>query len=261
MNNISKSSSIVLILIMAITSLNIIMVESASAQSIPKPSTPEFTVNLADHSYDIPPTTTTRTNPYNNKTTTITSPRYHVENITIDLTIKNQLYPATINGNKSNLYYNIRMKGHFGEDWIYRYPSFPVSASSSGDTLSGDYSNALPKQSSSQYTVFSFSQNYHSGDEVDFQVEAILGYQYSFETYYYNNDVHLLPVYVESFVYKSSSWSPTQTFTMHDTPASNSPSPTPTVPEFSCLMILPLFLSLLFIVVLFRKRKFGESHD
>jgi hypothetical protein len=39
------------------------------------------------------------------------------------------------------------------------------------------------------------------------------------------------------------------------------PTPTPTVPEFSWLMILPLFLSLFFIVVLFRKRKLGDSYD
>jgi hypothetical protein len=39
------------------------------------------------------------------------------------------------------------------------------------------------------------------------------------------------------------------------------PTSTPTLPEFSWLTILPLFLSLLFIVVLFRKRKFGDVHD
>ena len=38
-----------------------------------------------------------------------------------------------------------------------------------------------------------------------------------------------------------------------------SPTPTPTVPEFSWLMILPLFLSLLSIVVLIKKRKVRDS--
>jgi hypothetical protein len=37
--------------------------------------------------------------------------------------------------------------------------------------------------------------------------------------------------------------------------------PTSSVPEFSWLMILPLFLSLLSIVFLFRKRKFGDGYD
>lgn len=40
------------------------------------------------------------------------------------------------------------------------------------------------------------------------------------------------------------------------------PPPVPTqVPEFSWLMILPLFLSLLFIVVLIRKRNLSEGYD
>ena len=38
-------------------------------------------------------------------------------------------------------------------------------------------------------------------------------------------------------------------------------TPSPSVPELSWLMILPLFISILFIVVLFRKRKYGDNHD
>jgi hypothetical protein len=39
------------------------------------------------------------------------------------------------------------------------------------------------------------------------------------------------------------------------------PTPIPTVPEFSWLMILPLFLSILSIVVFFRRRKLTDAHD
>ena len=45
------------------------------------------------------------------------------------------------------------------------------------------------------------------------------------------------------------------------TNTSTNPTPTPTVPEFSWLMILPLFFSILFIEVLFRKRKLSDSYD
>ncbi len=38
-------------------------------------------------------------------------------------------------------------------------------------------------------------------------------------------------------------------------------SPSPSIPEFSWLIILPLFLSLLSIVFLFRERKVSDSHD
>ena len=53
MGSIGKGLSLLLVVILVGSSL--IMVESASAQSIPKPSIPEFTVNLIDSSYDIPP--------------------------------------------------------------------------------------------------------------------------------------------------------------------------------------------------------------
>jgi len=46
--------------------------------------------------------------------------------------------------------------------------------------------------------------------------------------------------------------------TINPTPT---PTPTPSVPEFSWLTILPLFLSILAIVVLFRKRKLTDAHD
>ena len=67
---------------MAISSL--VMIDSASAQSIPKPSTPGFSLRLIDNSYDVPPTTTV--NPYTGKTET--SGGYHVEGyLEIDIII------------------------------------------------------------------------------------------------------------------------------------------------------------------------------
>ena len=111
----SKTLSLALILILAVSS--IIMVKPTFAQSIPKPSVPQFTVNLADHGYDVPPSVTSTTDPYNGKTTTTTFPGYHYQNITVDVTIENQPFPATIDGNTSNLYYNLRTKPQFGENW------------------------------------------------------------------------------------------------------------------------------------------------
>lgn len=68
------SSILVLLLIASI----LIMVESTSAQSISKLSAPEFTIELVDESYDVPPTTKSTTNYYTNETTTTTIPGYHV---------------------------------------------------------------------------------------------------------------------------------------------------------------------------------------
>ncbi len=57
---------------------------------------------------------------------------------------------------------------------------------------------------------------------------------------------------------EKSEWSNTQTINLNQ---ASTISPTPTVPEFSWLMILPLFLSLLFIVVLNRKRRLSDGDD
>lgn len=59
MGNISKSLCLLLV-VSASSSLLIIL--SADAQSIPKPSVLEFTLTLIDSSYDIPPSSTV--NPY-----------------------------------------------------------------------------------------------------------------------------------------------------------------------------------------------------
>jgi hypothetical protein len=234
MGKISKTFALLLTLIVAILCLTLLTANSVIAESpIPKPSVPQFSVSLADHSYDTPPVTTSTTNPYNNKTTTTTIPSYHVRNITIDLTINNQPYPKTINGNASFVYFNVRIKPHFGQDWteLFQY-----------------YGNS-PVQSNSQSTVISLPANYQVEDKIDIQVQAAIGYK--IVTYI----GHSMPnVYTESvdFQHTSSDWSPTQTFTMPAT--SDFLSPTPTVPELSWLAILPLFVSILAVIVI-RLRK------
>jgi hypothetical protein len=55
---------------------------------------------------------------------------------------------------------------------------------------------------------------------------------------------------------------PTPTPTLTPTPVPTSTlTPTPTVPEFSWLIILPLFISILFITISFRKRKLSDGYD
>ncbi len=225
------------------------IVQPASAQSIPKPSVPQFTIQHADHSYDIPETTTTKIDPYTNKTVTTIIPGRHVKNITIDLIIKNQAFPSVINGNTSNLYYNIHTKGHYGKEWQAQYSSFPEHAHTSGPWAISNI--GLPTQSNSEYTVISLPANYRVDDEVDFQVRAVLGYQYSYWTSFYGQTTHIIPTQEHIFYFQTSDWSPTQTFKM---PA-NLPIQTPTVPEFSWLTVLPLLVLMSCIALLLRRRK------
>lgn len=249
-----------MVVLMAVSSLSLLtikLVSAQSVQSIPVPSVPQFTLAYVDHSYDVAPTTTTSstTNPYNGNTTTTTTttPGYHVRNFTIDVTIENQPFTSmNINGTSTGLYFNVRIKGHFGEDWMQQY-----SYTNQYFSIGG---NVLPYQSKSKYTILSFPANdYQAGDQVDFQVQAVIGYMYTYLDYSH-------PTLVRQggyFVYNSSDWSDTQTITI---PASSSspsptstlsptPAPTAVVPELSWFVIVPLLLSMFYVVVAVRHRK------
>ena len=195
-----KSATLMLIAVLVLSGL--FMAGSTFAQSIATPSVPEFTVKYADHSYDVAPTTTSTINPYNNQTTTKTAPGYHVQNMTIDLTIKNQPIPQSIEGNKSYLLFYVRLKGHYGDEWIYPYTAI----------------DSYPVQSNSDHTIISFpingnthpyGENLQNGDQIDFQIKAILayGYNYSISAGY--------PVYSYDYTgVAASDWSETQTITI-----------------------------------------------
>ena len=224
----SKITVLILFALLLLSSL--VMVGSVFAQSVPKPSVPKFALKYVDYSYDVPSNTISTTDPYTNETTTTTVPGYHVKNFTIEVAVTNQLFPSTINGNTTNLYYNVQTKGHFEEDWYSPY-SFSIDSGSSGGLQGAPaYFISLPSQSSSKYTVLSFPANsYPSGGLVDFQVEAVLGYQYSYDNYFYGGDYHILPVRVNTFVYHASGWSETQTLTIDESQALTlTPSPEPT---------------------------------
>jgi hypothetical protein len=197
----------VLFLIAMLAASNLLMVGSVLAQSIPKPSVPEFTAQLADHSYDVPATTTTTTNPYNGEVITNTEPGYHVQNRTIDLTIENQPYPAIINGNESFVYFNVRIKGHFGQDWTELYPY---------------YSDSPVQSKDSEYTVISIPNNYQVGDQIDIQVQAAIGYK--IVTLIGHPPIPNVYTRSVSFQHTSSDWSNTQTITIEEIPT---PSPEP----------------------------------
>jgi hypothetical protein len=217
MGNIGKEISLLLVVILAVSSL--MMVESAFAQSIPKPSVPEFTVKYADYSYDIPASTSI--DPFTGKT--VTNPAQHIENKTIQLTIKNQ----TINGPNS-LYYKIRMKGHFSQEWS--------NISSIQANPNSEYTVLL--YSTSREGTLDFSRlnfNASSGGVLDIQVQAQIWTWVQSEGLFGSWNQRITA---------ESDWSGTQTITIPEgsdsTSASPNPTPTPTVPEFPTWTILLL---------------------
>jgi hypothetical protein len=209
----NKRFAFVLVLVLASSSLIVVKpVQSAIA----KPSVPEFTVQLVAYPYDVP--TTYSIDPYTGEN--ITHPGYHVENKSIEITISNQPFATYTDaeGNHINLYYNVRVKGHFEENWTELF------------TNSGEYPSlgSYPEQDyKSHCTVFSIPEAYPSNAQVDFQVEALAGY---FTKVYLGNT----PEYRNIFTGESSDWSDTQTLTI---PA---PSPTPTSAPKENPQTLPL---------------------
>jgi hypothetical protein len=208
MSNTRKclTSLLILTLSLSISSVLILGVSAADPPAptyppdIPTPSVPQFTLTYADHSFDVPAKTTQSTDPYTGKVTTTTIPGYHVKNFTLDVTIKNQPYPSTINhGNSSTLKYFIQGKGHFESDGYL----------TSGDGTDG----AVVVASNSEYTVVSIPIGISEGS-VDYRVKASLGYAYP---YYYG-----LTPFV-GWASSDSDWSNAQTITIGTVTSTSTP--------------------------------------
>ena len=127
--------------------------------SIPKPSIPEFTVNLIDSSYDV--ATTYSIDPYTGEN--VTHQGYHVEASSIEIKLKNQPFQHfMIEAYSVNFHFNIRVKGHYSDDWGYPYSA---------------YYGFIRQDSGSEYTiVVTTMDEYPSGGQVDYQAEAMIGY-------------------------------------------------------------------------------------
>lgn len=201
----------------------------AEAQTIPKPSVPDFNIALIDSSYEIPPTSTM--NPYNGQVTT--EEGRHVESRTIQVSVKNQPFtPFSIQvkyGDQSYnktvyLHYEVRWKGHFETEWHQQY--YP---------LENYYMISLEDaQLKNGNTIFSYKDYWPQDAHIDFQVKARIGYvQYTDEG-----------IAGLAFKGEESNWSNTQTINLSQSPTS--PSPSPAIPELSWLVTVPILLSSLF---------------
>lgn len=196
---------IALVLILILTASSLIVVKPTHS-SITKPSVPEFTVKLVDSSYDVP--TSYSIDPYTGEN--VTHAGRHVESRTIEVKIKNQPfvpYNDTSSGWAINFYYNIRIKGHYIEDWreLFRASDgYPTQSDSDYTVISyqGEYSPTEGMDFTSQTIMTKFP----SGGQVDFQVEAMIGYV---------SRAGEPPWYPWRFTGETSGWSETQTLTIN----------------------------------------------
>ncbi len=189
---------------------------------------------------------TTTIDPFTGQSVT-TQAGYHVENMSIVVTIKNPSPTYSYSYANYNppyrLFYSVQAKGHFEQDWISLNPS-------------------LKNQSNSNYTVISYSVG-ENGEflgthlppnaQVDFQVESVVGHDsqvfvsdYPFGPSYMRGSGHYVPTIAVDI---SSGWRNTQTITV--APA-NTPSPTPTPSAKDSLIsqfTIPIIAAAIFVVL------------
>jgi hypothetical protein len=245
---------VALLLIVALAVSSLIAIKPAPAEApIPKPSVPEFTVKFVNASYSV-----TTTNPYTGLSETKLK-----SNNSIEVTINNQPFDYSNN----QIYFNVRVKPRFADNWTEVYPVQNLTSSYNGDGIFsyGEYiSPDSPTQSSSSYTIITFPviatyvysesgdysgyniQRYYSGQEgqegryseflsaipsggqIDFQMEALVGHA----SQRWVIEHPLFPTYgghsAPAIAYDSKSgWSNTQTITIATSTPSPTDSPTP----------------------------------
>jgi hypothetical protein len=224
--NMKKTISIVLVLTIILSS--IFVMATTSGESISKPSAPQFTLKYVDNSYDVPPASSSTTDPYTGKTVTTTTPGYRVEEKSIQITVTNQPFtPYTdANGKAINLFYNVRYRGHYGDESNWITPFYKT-------IRNGEYGFTQKNpQTDSQYTVITVPSEFKEGDVVDFQVQTMEGYHTSWEP------ILVAVMGTSQFTGISSDWSSTQTITIGKaqtstiTPTPMSPSSTDSLPNF-----------------------------
>jgi hypothetical protein len=178
------------------------IVESVFAQSITKPSVPEFNAKLIS-----------------------SPPQSQLVNRTIELSIKNQ---------PSVSFYNIRMRIDDGS-WSLLYPNSNSVPNQSNDeyTILSYSSGYLGVES--QYHLGYKVENLTAGDKIDFQVQAMFGIIHRVLNLNFTRGQYDMYPYV--FTGEIGDWSNIQTITI----PSSELTPTPSVPEFSSFTIPFLF--------------------
>lgn len=210
MRYMNQTLTLLLILSLSITILT--FAESASAQTMPKPSVPEFTLSLVGPSYVVPTT-------YHLDQTTgqiVADIGYTNQYSAVVITIKNQPYDTTY----GSLYYNVRLKNHgWNDSWLYPLDQlFYMSNTYPIQSTDSDYTNITLTIQSNSLLV---------GAQNDIQVEAMLG-NIGRHQEYSDTGQYLGAPYV--FNGQSSDWSSTQTISIPANVPLDSTSPNPTLP-------------------------------
>lgn len=204
-------------LLAAVLTLTAMLASSPIAAGLSTLSVPKFTVNFVDKSYDVP--ASTFIDPYTGEN--VTKPCYHVEDKAIEIVFVNQAF-------NSHLYYDVRTKGHFEQEWTTRFGLYNSPKMTTDAKTVLTFSPAGEDDWAICYPLVPGSNIIHApaGGQVDFQVEAFVA-----DYEYVEPEPGVFPVGgLYHFTLESESgWSETQTLTI-PAPAplpENSSSPTP----------------------------------
>jgi hypothetical protein len=213
---------VTLALILLLAAPSLLMVQSAACTQIPQPSVPSFTVQLVDCSYDIPAIASS--DPYTGEI--VFQPGYRVENITLQIQVKNEPFTAFYTEEGTNplvhYYYNIRWKGHFEETWE---SLFNIACTGFLERSEGaETVFVLPATYSPSYGLQVDRlgpQVFPANAQIDFQVEAMIGYIVDYGPFSERSPR-------EDFCGEKSGWSNTQTFCVSKSLSLPTPTSLPT---------------------------------
>jgi hypothetical protein len=202
-----KIVAFLILLILILSSFLLITTETVSAQKgVTTPLLTGFVITYDTFPVHHAPTYTV--DPQTG-TAIIDQPGYDTENRWLTIHIGNQLFEPYCDSNNNYIteFYDVRWKVHNSESWSYR----PDSARATSQNT--EFTSTAIGLGFKGFSTPSISPllDYVSGQQLDFQIKASIGYFKSGLT----------------FVGNSTDWSDTQTFTIphDDTP---SPKPTPT---------------------------------
>jgi len=264
-----KSFAITLVLLLIASSASLLLLKPINAQTISKPSVPDFTLKYVDSSTYIQPVYST--DQYTGKLV-ITKEGFYQQNKSIVLTITNLPFTTAMQDQNLSLFYQIEYKGSYGEYWS----NLNQSSSNSIYVVSEDQMYLLNPKASYTTTPIGFSGNNGTarydfnhfiddipeGGQIEFRIRAFVGFftkVYEYEKYVsgipVNDPTDPVPHYL-AFTGETSSWSNIQTLSVPDgkVTAFESTNPTPTVPEFSPIAI-SLLIFLPSLVAVLAKRK------
>ena len=214
----TKCVTLPLVAILTLSSLPVVNVALAA---VSRPPVPSFTVDYEASSDYVPPVYSV--NKYTGENTLVQQ-GYYVENKNVIITIENQPFTqSTTDGNPVNLFYNIRVKGHFEEYWTdlgQTTPSdaeYTITSYAYGEKANNDILRNVPTK----------------GGELDFQVQAQTGYytQAWVEESSGCGGTTTAGHYEQRYTLgEPSDWSSTQTLTINEI---QNPPPSPLTPEQS----------------------------